>query len=235
MKTLIPLLTLIIPLITQAQVSVGNIWHRGLGCPQGSVSTSVAPDGSSISILYDSLSAEIPEGSSVLTSKEKCWTKININIPEGKQLVIEGADYRGFYNLTSSDQIAGFNSRFYFNNGAAWTGRGFMPPWAYMGGFGISVPGPAIENFVWRVDTFGILQVSPCGGNTELNIINLVGITSSKPASGSAVFDTMDTQLTQTYRVRFANCPYTYHPYSGSNSLTPDREKVGGVGWYEGR
>ena len=44
-----------------AQVSFNNVTHSGTGCPQGTVSTAISPDGSSISILFDEFRAEVPQ------------------------------------------------------------------------------------------------------------------------------------------------------------------------------
>jgi hypothetical protein len=45
----------------KAQVSFNNVTYSGTGCPQGTVSTAISPDGSSLSILFDEFRAEVPQ------------------------------------------------------------------------------------------------------------------------------------------------------------------------------
>jgi hypothetical protein len=44
-----------------AQINFNNVTYTGTGCPQGTVSTAVSPDGSSLSILFDEFRAEVPQ------------------------------------------------------------------------------------------------------------------------------------------------------------------------------
>lgn len=44
-----------------AQVVFNNLTHSGTGCPQGTVSSVVSPDGSSMSIIFDEFRAEVPQ------------------------------------------------------------------------------------------------------------------------------------------------------------------------------
>lgn len=44
-----------------AQINFNNVAYTGTGCPQGTVSTVVSPDGSSLSILFDEFRAEVPQ------------------------------------------------------------------------------------------------------------------------------------------------------------------------------
>ncbi len=44
-----------------AQINFNNVTHSGTGCPQGTVSTLVSPDGTSLSILFDEFRAQVPD------------------------------------------------------------------------------------------------------------------------------------------------------------------------------
>lgn len=46
---------------SQAQVIFNNLTYSGTGCPQGTVSSAVTPDGSSLSILFDEFRVEVPQ------------------------------------------------------------------------------------------------------------------------------------------------------------------------------
>ncbi len=45
----------------RAQVVFDGLTYKGTGCPQGSVSTVLSPDGSSFSVLFDEFRAEVPQ------------------------------------------------------------------------------------------------------------------------------------------------------------------------------
>ncbi len=47
--------------LAQTQVSFREITYSGSGCPQGTVSTAISPDGSSLSVLFDEFRAEVPQ------------------------------------------------------------------------------------------------------------------------------------------------------------------------------
>jgi hypothetical protein len=44
-----------------AQINFNSVTYTGTGCPQGTVSTTVSPDGTSLSILFDEFRAEVPQ------------------------------------------------------------------------------------------------------------------------------------------------------------------------------
>lgn len=65
-------------------------------CPQGTYSVVNAPDGTSLSILFDAFSLTSDGGAS--RSKE-CSLRVPLNLPEGYSLGVYRVDYRGFAYL----------------------------------------------------------------------------------------------------------------------------------------
>ncbi len=61
MKNLLVVASLCLSVAAHAQVSFNSLTHAGTGCPQGTVSSVISPDGSSISILFDEFRAEVPQ------------------------------------------------------------------------------------------------------------------------------------------------------------------------------
>lgn len=61
MKTLLTLASFLILTTAHAQIKFEQVTYSGSGCPQGTVSTAVSPDGSSLSILFDEFRAEVPQ------------------------------------------------------------------------------------------------------------------------------------------------------------------------------
>ncbi len=75
-----------------AQINFNNVTYSGTGCPQGTVSTAVSPDGSSLSILFDEFRAEVPDynqpaprGRQVEASKslKSCALSFTASLPAG--------------------------------------------------------------------------------------------------------------------------------------------------------
>lgn len=216
-------------------VQVQSITHIGEGCPAGTVSTAITGDVMTFSIIYSGMQTEIVPNSPILHVLKKCWSKISLTLPPGTQLLIEGAEYRGFYSLQDDAIWARFNTKYFFNNGAAYVHRNYHRSWMFMGGFSMAQQGPSTENFLWQTDAGGIKQFTQCGGPTELNIINTVGLTSSRSSSGAAVFDTMDAQFVHTYRAKLTNCNYRFRPFPDDayRFTNPQLEQVGGTEWRE--
>lgn len=61
MKTMLALIAFITMNSSFGQINFDQVVYRGMGCPQGTVSTAVSPDGSTLSILFDEFRAEVPQ------------------------------------------------------------------------------------------------------------------------------------------------------------------------------
>ncbi len=62
MKEFLIIASLAFASFVQAQsVVFKEITYHGSGCPQGTVSTAISPDGSSLSVLFDEFRAEVPQ------------------------------------------------------------------------------------------------------------------------------------------------------------------------------
>lgn len=85
----------------QAQVPPGiqvrNIQAVGSGCPQGSYSAVISPDGGSFSILLDQYVAESTRQMSL--DRKNCQLRVDFAVPAGWQFSVLSADYRGFANV----------------------------------------------------------------------------------------------------------------------------------------
>ncbi len=62
MKEFLVFSSLVLATALQAQsVTFRGVTYAGSGCPEGSVSTAIAPDGTSLSVLFDEFRAEVPQ------------------------------------------------------------------------------------------------------------------------------------------------------------------------------
>lgn len=96
-KALLVLSTLatipIAPAFASDKVEIMGANYGGSGCPAQSASVSVSPDGQELSILFDKFSAL---GSDPNQSRKSCNLSIPIKIPQGFQISLYDADYRGY-------------------------------------------------------------------------------------------------------------------------------------------
>ena len=67
--------------------------YGGSGCPENSASVSVSPDGQELSILFDKFAAL---GNDSTQSRKSCNLSIPIQVPQGFQISLYDADYRGY-------------------------------------------------------------------------------------------------------------------------------------------
>lgn len=75
--------------------------YGGTGCPAGSVTTVESPDGATVTVLFDSFSAEAGGASGQKLARAYCDFSLPFQVPEGMRMGIVKIDYRGFNSLPS--------------------------------------------------------------------------------------------------------------------------------------
>jgi hypothetical protein len=100
MKRIQSLLTAVIltgisvsPAFANAKVEIMGASYGGSGCPDQSASVSVSPDGQELSILFDKF---VALGNHLTESRKSCNLSIPIKVPQGFQISLYDADYRGY-------------------------------------------------------------------------------------------------------------------------------------------
>ncbi|MEH1795542.1 DUF4360 domain-containing protein [Nostoc sp.] len=81
------------PAFANDKVEIVSAEYGGNGCPEGSASVSVSPDGQELSILFDKF---IAVGNKAEERRKSCNLSIPIKIPQGFQISLYDADYRGY-------------------------------------------------------------------------------------------------------------------------------------------
>ncbi|MEH2136177.1 DUF4360 domain-containing protein [Nostoc sp.] len=81
------------PAFANDKVEIVSAEYGGNGCPEGSASVSVSPDGQELSILFDKF---IALGNKAEERRKSCNLSIPIKIPQGFQISLYDADYRGY-------------------------------------------------------------------------------------------------------------------------------------------
>jgi hypothetical protein len=87
---------------TNSKVEILSAGYGGSGCPANSASVTVSPDGQELSILFDKF---IAVGNNPSESRKSCNLSIPIKVPEGFQVSLYDADYRGYVAPSTSANL----------------------------------------------------------------------------------------------------------------------------------
>lgn len=87
------LITAVSPALAAEKVEIQGASYGGNGCPDKSASVSVSPDGQELTILFAKFAAL---GSNPDQSRKSCNVSIPVKVPQGFQISLYGADYRGY-------------------------------------------------------------------------------------------------------------------------------------------
>ncbi|RYZ68021.1 MAG: DUF4360 domain-containing protein [Proteobacteria bacterium] len=80
------------PIDIQAEI----VGMQGLGCPSGGASAVFSPDGSSVSILFDKMSTELPP---ISAEKKQCMVRLGFRFSGKYRVAVVGSDARGFVSV----------------------------------------------------------------------------------------------------------------------------------------
>ncbi len=97
-------LSTLIAVATPSSALADDIWlgvpaYGGTGCPNGTASVSLSPDGKDLSILFDSYVAEAGAATQRALDRKTCNVAIPVHVPQGMSVSVFSIDYRGFNSL----------------------------------------------------------------------------------------------------------------------------------------
>ncbi|MBD2436040.1 DUF4360 domain-containing protein [Nostoc sp. FACHB-110] len=90
------------PAFASDKVEIMGAEYGGNGCPDGSASVSVSPDGQELSILFDQF---IAVGNKSSERRKSCNLSIPIKVPQGFQISLYDADYRGYVAPSTTGRL----------------------------------------------------------------------------------------------------------------------------------
>jgi hypothetical protein len=90
------------PAFAAPKVEILGAGYGGNGCPDGSASVTVSPDGQELTLLFDQF---IAEGNNVKESRKSCNLSIPIKVPQGFQISLYDADYRGYVSPDTKGRL----------------------------------------------------------------------------------------------------------------------------------
>ena len=83
---------------------ISSVSYSGSGCQEETAITVLSPDQSAISLMFEDFLLEVG-GENPMSDRKNCQVKINISVPQDKQIVITKIDYRGYAFAPNSASI----------------------------------------------------------------------------------------------------------------------------------
>lgn len=170
----------------------------GRGCPPGSVTTQVSPDGTSVTILFDRFSVEAT-GTPLRRESMSCDVAVPIQVPAGFQLMVGRIDYRGFALAPNE----GFSVLKTVTQLTTNEGRSLTMPLRRRQIF----PGPYNQNFIASSLIEGSPSWSRCGESLNLRLATqIVAVTNNAGEQTMTTLDSIDHQAQAQYFIKWQQC-----------------------------
>ncbi len=195
MKSLVVLAAMVLGTAAQAQVSLGQPIYGGTGCPAGSASASLTPDGSVLSVLFDQFTVEAGNTTGRRIDRKNCSLRIPVNVGQGYQVALLAFDYRGFAAIP-------------------WGGQAVLDAsYAYIGQpspvrFSKTFGGGTNQNYSVTNDLVSTtLTYSPCGRQVMLEAnVSMRAMANSAMQQTMASVDSVDVTAGLLYKVQWRRC-----------------------------
>lgn len=174
--------------------------YSGTGCPQGSVSATLSPNGTSLSLLFDAYVTEAGGTTGQLRTAKNCQINIPFTVPPGYAVQVVKMDYRGFVSVPNGARSTfGAGFRFLEINGRGTNSRRVLRASV--------LTGPRQENFVLSSIVRGP-EFSPCGRSFVLAAESMLNVQSNRAGeSAVSTIDSLDaTQTPMIYSLRWKRC-----------------------------
>lgn len=196
LKKLFLVSTLSVSSLTFAQgLELGYPSTGGNGCPQGTVSASLSPDSSELSILFDSFIAEAGPSVGKTLDRKSCNISIPVSVPQGYSVSILAVDYRGFVALPDRRSMARFSAEYFFANSR---GPRFFK--TFRGE-------QATDYFIENDMIVSAMVWSACGAQTNLRINAAMMLqNSSRYDDAMATVDSADISSGIIYQLQWRRC-----------------------------
>ncbi|HLE09765.1 MAG: hypothetical protein A2504_11390 [Bdellovibrionales bacterium RIFOXYD12_FULL_39_22] len=174
-------------------ISLGEPGYGGTGCPQGSASATLSPDGKELSIIFDQFVVEAGGATRRSIGRKSCNVSIPVHVPGGFSISLIDADYRGYVMLPRSAS-ATFTAEYFFAGQ-----RGPM--------FSKVFSGPTDTDYTLE-DTLGIFANvwSACGTDVNLRVNASMRVMTRLNQEALATVDSADFSAGIVYRIAFRRC-----------------------------
>ncbi len=197
-KTLLGALALGTMLTAAAPAMAGDIalgvpGYGGTGCPGGSVSTTLSPDGKSLSLIFDEYQVSAGGDTGRSFDRKSCNVAIPVHVPNGYSISVLSVDYRGF-NYLPAGANSQFNVEYFFagSRGPAFR-RSF---WGALESDYFINNKLVAESLVW----------SPCGADVNLRTNSSMRVSTTRNREAFATVDSEDVSAAIVYHLQIRRC-----------------------------
>ncbi|ORY71866.1 uncharacterized protein BCR38DRAFT_493640 [Pseudomassariella vexata] len=178
-------------------VTIKAIKFAGSGCKAGSVESQLSSDKTTLTLLYDSFTAEAGEGIRASNARKNCQLNAAIKYPGGWQFSIFKADYRGSATLGKGDKGV-CKATYYFSGDSQQVCISSSK----------TIDGPYDSGYI-KTDEFLVSSKvwSPCGAEGLLNINSEISVKPKdlKAKPYMSVYST-DLKFTQLLYLQWRPC-----------------------------
>lgn len=179
-------------------ISLGYPGYGGSGCPQGTASATLSPDGTSLSVLFDQFVVEAGGATMKRVDYKSCNLAIPVNIPQGYSVSIFQVDYRGFNALPIGARSQLTND--YFFQTTSGPSRTIRLAKSFMGPNNNdyqTTDGIMVNALVW----------TPCGDQATLRInSNMRVFANSRMEQAMSTVDSADISAGLIYHIQWRRC-----------------------------
>ncbi|HXH31289.1 MAG TPA: DUF4360 domain-containing protein [Bacteriovoracaceae bacterium] len=175
-------------------ISLSEPIYGGNGCPSGTASATVTPDGKALSIIFDQFISEAGPASGKTIDRKSCNIGVSVHVPGGFSMSVIAVDYRGFVSLPSSSTSARFQAEYFF---AGMRGPQFVKDFR----------GRMDQDYMFS-NQLGVQAAvwSPCGADVNLRVNASMLVKNSTHQDALATVDSADINAGLIYHIRTRSC-----------------------------
>jgi hypothetical protein len=179
--------------LAQDGITLGEPGYGGTGCPGGSVSATLSPDATSLSLLFDEYIVEAGGDTGKKFDRKSCNIAIPVHVPQGLSVSVLSIDYRGYNNVPAGASTQ-FNVEYFFAGARGPT-------------FTKSFKGPVDEDYLIQNQLTAQATVwSKCGADVNLRTNSSIRVTTKQNKQALATVDSQDVSAAIVYQLQWKKC-----------------------------
>ncbi len=181
------------PVLAVDGITLGEPGYGGTGCPAGSVSATLSPDATSLSLLFDNYQVAVGGTSGKVFDRKSCNIAIPVRVPQGFSVSVLKIDYRGFNQLPQGTSSQ-FNVEYFF---AGTRGPAFQRRFS----------GPIQEDYLINNElTVQAIVWSACGADVNLRTNSSMRVQTVANREAMSSIDSQDISAGIIYQLQWRQC-----------------------------
>ena len=180
-----------------ANTYFADVTTNGTGCPPGTTSASIAPDGSTFTVVFSTYEASVDPGQFI--GVKDCQLGIRLHTPQGFSFSIASFDYAGYVVLETTGMSSTQSAAYYFQGDRLNSARGTTNTYGPYEGEVIYRDEVPLADLVW----------SPCGAIRGLNVATRLVLRNNPRRNGFGYVNLLSTdgQVSLVFNLNWRRCP----------------------------